>query len=103
MDPFAAALDVMFNAPGSLGVSYQAGTGWSRPVRTIRSQPDVDAPFGQGRVVEGTNLFQFRKSEVPEPKAGDLIILDFEIFELAGEAMKDVEGLTWTIGGFPQQ
>ena len=52
-------------------------------------------------MIEGTNVFEIRKSEVAEPVKGSLVRIGEVRFKLLGEAMLDVEGMTWTIGGSP--
>ncbi len=103
MDPFAAALDVLFFAPGSSEAFYtpKGGSEQPAPVRVIRGQPDKAVGFGEQQVIEGTNVFEIRKSDVTEPVKGSLIRIGDVRFKLLGEAMLDVEGMTWTIGGSP--
>lgn len=103
MDPFAAALDVLFFAPGSSEAFYtpKGGSEQPVPVRVIRGQPDKAVGFGEQQVIEGTNVFEIRKSDVTEPVKGSLIRIGDVRFKLLGEAMLDVEGMTWTIGGSP--
>ena len=101
MDPFAAALDVLFFAPGSSEAFYTPTGGAERPnpIRVIRGQPDKAVGFGEQQVIEGTNVFEIRKSDVAEPVKGSLVRIAEAKFKLLGEAMLDVEGMTWTIGG----
>lgn len=103
MDPFAAALDVLFSAPGSSEAFYTPKGGAERPnpIRVIRGQPDKAVSFGEQQVIEGTNVFEIRKSEVAEPVKGSIVRIADVQFKLLGEAMLDVEGMTWTIGGSP--
>lgn len=100
-DPFAAALSVLFSSPIGVDASYAVGGGPALLLRVIRSQPDAEAPFGQGRVIERTNLFEIQRSDVANPQAGAVLTIGIEQFELAGDPRLDTEGLTWTIGGFP--
>ena len=108
-DPFAAALDPMFFAPGTAAAVYQPGDGSPPfPVRIIRSRPDE---MGPRNTVQAANVFDIRRSDVPQPLHGDFVAIEGEIvdgaitggemFELIGTAMSDVEGLTWTIGAEP--
>lgn len=111
-DPFAAALDAQFNAPGSAAAVYVPAEGQFVAVRTIRSQPDETLTMGDTQIVVGSNIFELRRSEVGHPEDGAMLILGGfvdgavvtggEIFRLTGEPMLDVEGLTWKIGGQPQ-
>ncbi len=95
------ALDVLFYAPGSDEAFYTSRGGAERaqPIRVIRGQPDKSVGFGGGQIVEGTNAFEIRKSDVADPASGDIIRIDTAQFKLLGEAMIDVEGLSFTIGG----
>ncbi len=111
MDPFAAALDAQFNAPGSAAAAYQSISGTAPfPIRVIRAQPDE---LGPRNTVQATNTFDLRRSEVTDPAHGDAVaigaaivdgaIVGGEMFELIGTPMLDVEGLTWTIGAEPRR
>jgi hypothetical protein len=101
MDPFAAALDVLFYAPGSDEAFYTPRGGAERPdpIRVIRGQPDREVGFGGQQVVEGTNVFEIRKSDVADLQRGAIVRIGVVRFKLLGEAMTDVEGLSSTIGG----
>ncbi|PTQ59747.1 hypothetical protein C8J26_2599 [Sphingomonas aurantiaca] len=103
MDPFAAALDVLFFAPGSSEAFYTPKGGVERPtpIRVIRGQPDKSVGFGEQQVIEGTNVFEIRKSDVAEPERGAVIRMGDARYKLLGEAMLDLEGLSNTIGGSP--
>ena len=101
MDPFATALDALFHAPGSAAATFtpKGGVPAPDPIRVIRRQPDKAIGFGDGQIIEGTNAFEIRRSEVSEPKRGDQLKIGATTFKLLGDAMLDVEGMTWTIGG----
>lgn len=111
MGPLAAALDAIFNAPGSAAAVYQPADGAPPfPVRVIRGQPDE---LGARGTVSAANVLDLRKSEVPDPRHGDFIAIGGEIvngaitggelLEIYGQARLDVEGLTWTVGAEPQR
>jgi hypothetical protein len=104
MDSFAAALDALFNAPGSAAAVYRPADGTAPfPIRIIRGQPDE---LGPRNLVQATNVLDLRRSEVPNPVGGNghsirgdvVAIVDGAKLELIGTPMLDVEGLTWTIG-----
>lgn len=103
MDPFVAALDALYHAPGSAAAVYRPGGGdpVHDPIRIIRSQGDTDVPYGTAAVVAGTDTLSFRKSDVAEPNAGDIIEIGAAHFSLIGEARTDVEGLEWTCEAEP--
>ncbi|WP_419808383.1 head-tail joining protein [Sphingomonas sp.] len=100
-DPFVMALSALFSSPLAIDAIYIAPNATGILIRVIRSQPDAEAPFGQGRVVEGTNIFSIQRSDVATPAAGAALVVGAETFELTGEPMLDTEGLTWTMGAFP--
>ena len=110
-DPFAAALDALFNAPGSAAAAYQSISGTAPvPIRIIRAQPDE---LGPRNIVQATNTFDLRRSEVSDPAHGDTVVIGGMIvdgaivggepFVLIGTPMLDVEGITWTIGADPSR
>jgi hypothetical protein len=111
-DPFASALDAIFNAPGSEAAEHISIFGQVTPdIRIIRSRPDQMVRFGDGQIVTASNVIEIRKSEVPSPAHDDRLILrqyndagdltgELE-FALTGEPVSDVEGMTWTCGAEP--
>jgi hypothetical protein len=105
-DPYAAAMIVLFNGPGSDAAIYTpvAAPPYDDPVRVILSQPDRITDLSQGRIVQGENELSFLMSEVPDPTEGDMVevIRDgvtYRTFTLIGEPFSDVERLSWKIGG----
>lgn len=111
MDPFAAALDAQFNAPGSSAAVYVPQGGAPVAVRVIRSQPDTSIGFQQARAIQQSNSFDLRRLDAPAVAHGDSIIVGAELvagevvggeaFDILGDPMLDVEGLTWTCGAAP--
>ena len=101
MDPFVAALDAQFHAPGSAAAVYDDGVAVARPIRVIRSQPDADPNYGGQRIIRATNSLSIRVSDVPEPVDGATVTISTVVLTLHGDAMLDVEGLTWTCGAVP--
>lgn len=110
-DPFVAALDALFSAPGSAAAVYQPINGTPPfPIRLIRAQPDE---LGPRNIVQATNVLDLRQFEVPRPVHGDVVaiggvieggaVIGGEKFTLIGTPMSDVEGLTWTIGAEPRR
>lgn len=96
-DPFADALDRLFNGPASESAEYIAKASYPAvmPIRVIRGRPDQEAIFGEQRVVMATNRFEIRRSEVPAPAKGDEVSIAAGRFALQGGSELDVEGLTW--------
>lgn len=105
-DPFQAALEAQFFAPGSSAALYVPVAGPLVPTRAIRSQPDQQVAFGAGQVVLASNEFQLMRSEIANPAEGDAIQLVDDAglpvpaghFRITSEPMLDVEGLSWTCG-----
>lgn len=105
-DPFAAALDAQFRAPGSAAAVYTGPDGRAVPIRVIRSQPTGEAVAGDFKIVVDTNLALLRRSEVAEPLGGDELaigamilageIVGGEPFTIAGVPTLDLEGMTWS-------
>lgn len=106
MDPFAAALDAQFNAPGSAAAVYLPLEGEPVPIRVIRSRPTEETPVSGMLVLADSNIVLIRRSEVAEPQQRayisigativDDVVTDGILFEVLAEAKLDVEGLTWT-------
>lgn len=111
-DPFAAAVDALFHAPGSAAAEYFAGDLPARPIRVILGQPDQKSGTGRGRIVKGSIAIDIRRSDVLKPVHGDVVALSSTdvgrgedggatVLRLHGEPMLDTEGLTWTCGAVP--
>ena len=111
-DPFALALDAMFMAPGSAAAVFQPANGSPYHIRVIRSAPDREVPFGQGRVLDNAGtLFEIRRADVDSPRNGDFIVIDGAIvdgqvvggeqFTLFGDPVLDLERLGWTCAANP--
>lgn len=110
VDPFALALDALFHAPGSADAIYYPADGSpARAIRVIRSAPDRDIAFGQGRALDNTGTsLELRRSEAANPKNGDIIAIDGaltegvavgeQVFKLFGDPVLDLERITWTCG-----
>ena len=98
MDSFAAALEALFNAPGSAAAVYISADRYPLDIRVIRSQPDVEAAYGTTRSIQAANMFEIRKSDVGCPAPGDRLLIGDTVYEILGDAMLDVEGLTWSCG-----
>ena len=105
-NPFAAALDALFNAPGSAAADYDDGLSIV-PIRVILAQPDLLAGPGQ-QIVTATMIIDIRRSEVSNPARNAVVLVGergadgvLEVaarYQLIDEPMIDVEGLTWSCG-----
>ncbi len=111
-DPFAMALDAQFMAPGSEAAVYQPTDGTPVEIRVIRSAPDRETGFGQGRIINNAGtLFELRRSEVPDPQPGDFVVINADIvdgqvsggqpFTLFGDPVLDLERISWSCGANP--
>lgn len=67
------------------------------PVRVMRKAPDNMRDFGAARITSATTIVDVRVSEVPEPKAGDLVSIGDEHFIVQGTPQRDTERLIWTV------
>lgn len=94
-NPFVAALDALYASALAIDAVFTSN-GVSTPVRTVRSQPDQISGYGEGQIVQASNLFELRRSEVSEPSAGDTIAVGADVFAIVGDPMLDTEGLAWT-------
>ena len=96
MDPFALALDAIFNAPGSLDAVFTPVDGASVPIRVIRSQPDQLQRFAGTQIFSQSDVFEIRGSDVANPVEGDMVQLGDLAFAISMPPIGDVEGLSWT-------
>lgn len=97
MDPFAMALDALFNAPGSMAAVYTPVGGVPTAVRTIRSQPDRIERFADFQIDVRMETFELRRSEVARPAIGGVIDIADERFAITVEPQIDVEGMSWVV------
>ena len=99
MNAFANAIDRIF-ADANMAVDalwFAGGTGPGVTVRVIRKSPDEITPFGAGRILSETTLFEARVADLPTPVAGDLIRIEAQDFLVQGEPKLDRERLIWTL------
>lgn len=99
MTVFAAAMDRIFAQP-SMAVAALwicATTSEERPLRAIRRAPDHITEFGSGRFVSDTVVLDVRLSDLPDPRPGDLIVIDADSFTIQGEPLRDRDRLIWTL------
>lgn len=100
MDPFRAALDALFSVPPAQDATFTPRGGVQRPdpIRVIVGKPDEPVSFGEGRIINAEIVIDIRMHEVAEPTAGDQVVTATAAYELIGEPMSDLEGMTWQIG-----
>ncbi|HEX8382446.1 MAG TPA: head-tail adaptor protein [Sphingomonas sp.] len=96
MDPFEAALDALFHAPGSLAALYVSVSGPASPIRVICRQRVAE--IGTVRPIREVSgrLIDIRRSEIPNPQIGDAVLFSGSTFVVSAPPEIDAEGLTWT-------
>ena len=95
---FAGAIDILFTDQnvGRDAVFTPAG-GASVSVRIVARRADDVTTFGESRLWSETTRVDLRVAEVPNPRPGDTITLQGEVFTIHGEPVRDRERLVWTI------
>lgn len=99
MTVFAAAVDRIYANP-SMAVAALWISGASseeRPIRVIRRAPDRITEFGAARFVSDSMMVDVRVFDLPDPCAGDLIVVGTESFTVQGEPVRDSERLIWRL------
>jgi hypothetical protein len=99
MSAFASAIDALFADPNLARDALRrvGGTGEPVTVRVIPRQPDRIESFGETRVHSETAQFDVRVNEVPDPRPGDTLEIEGEVFVIQGEPVGDREHLIWTL------
>lgn len=99
MNVFAAAMDRIYGNPSmaAAAVWISAATSEERTIRIIRRAPDRITDFGAGRFVSDTMMVDVRVSDLPDPRPGDLIVMDADSFTIQGEPVRDRERLIWSL------
>ena len=99
MTVFTAAMDRIYANP-SMAVTalwISATTSEERPIRVVRRAPDRITEFGAGRFVSDTMMVDVRVSDLPDPRAGDLVVIGTDSFTIQGEPVRDRERLIWSV------
>ena len=95
---FASALDALFaDAHLARDVVYTAEGGATALVRAILRRPDDVTSFGDARIWSETTRLDLRLAEVANPRPGDRVEIDGEVFLIQGEPVRDRERLVWTV------
>ena len=99
MTAFANAMDRIFTNPSMAvaAVWISSTTSQERTVQAIRRAPDRITEFGAGRFVSDTVVLDVRASDLPDPRPGDLIVIDADSFTIQGEPLRDRDRLIWTL------
>jgi hypothetical protein len=98
MTAFAGLVDRLFADP-NLGrdAAYEPPGGEPVSVRVVARREDAVTEFGDARLWSETTRLDLRVSEVADPRPGDRIVLDGEVFVVQGEPVRDRERLVWTL------
>ena len=98
MSAFAAAVDVLFADPNiGVAATYTPEGGAPLLVRVVARRADAATEFGDARLWSETIRIDLRVAEVPNPRPGDRIEIDTEVFLIQGEPVRDRERPVWTV------
>jgi hypothetical protein len=98
MSIFSVAIDNLFADPAiARDATYTAEGGSPVPVRVVTRRPDEITGFGEARLWSETTRVDVRVAEIPNPRPGDRIEIDGEVFLIQGEPVRDRERLVWTL------
>jgi len=99
MTVFAAAMDRIFANPSMAVVALwiSGTTSEEISIRVIRRAPDRITEFGAARLMSDTMVLDVRVSDLPDPRAGDLIVIGTDSFTIQGEPVRDSDRLIWTL------
>ena len=95
IDGLAAALDAIFEAPGSAAAVYIPEFGYPRDIRVIERQRMGTEGTVRQRPVSLGKIFDIRVSDVEQPQVGEIIFLNDKVLTLTLPPEIDAEGLTW--------
>lgn len=100
MDPFARAIDSVFNHPhfGVNAVFLRVGAEPDEgvTVRVLLRQPDMVESFGDTQILAETTLVEVRTSQVlTAPVVGDKFVIGTREIVVMGAARRDGARLTW--------
>ena len=98
MNAFASTVDLLF-ADTNIGrdAVYIADGGAPVLVRVVARRADGITDFGDARLWSETSRIDLRVAEVPNPRPGDRVEIDGEVFLIQGEPVRDRERLVWTV------
>ena len=98
MTVFAIALDALFaDTHLARDVVYMADGGAPTLVRAILRRPDDVTGFGEARIWSETTRLDLRVAEVADPRPGERIEIDGDVFLIQGEPVRDREQLVWSV------
>lgn len=95
---FENALAVLFADPNiGLEAIYTSDGGAPVVVRAVVRRPDEVTNFSDARLWSETARVDLRVAEVANPRPGDRVEIDGEVFLIQGEPVRDRERLVWTV------
>ena len=99
MSAFAGAVRQMFRDPNisAPAIWRSAASGQDVPLRVIAKSPDETFAFGAGQFATATMVVDVMVSAAPDLRAGDLIAIGGEQYQVQGEPLRDRERLTWSV------
>lgn len=98
MSAFAAAVGALFADPNmGRDAVYIADGGAPVLVRVVARRADAVTDFGDTRLWLETTRVDVRVAEVPNPRPGDRMEIDGEVFLIQGAPVRDRERLVWTV------
>ena len=102
MSLFAEAIDDLFADPNlARDAVWRPAAGDPVPVRIMLRQPDDIASVGESRFATNATVVDIRITEIAEPRPGDQVEIDGELFVVQGEPRRDAERLVWRIEAVP--
>ena len=98
MTAFAAIVDALFADP-NIGreAVYIADGGAPVLVSIVSRQADAITDFGDARLWSETTRLDLRVADVANPRPGDRLEIDGDVFLIQGEPVRDRERLVWTV------
>ena len=100
-DPFATALGVLMQAPGTESATYLPQAGGSYTTQVIRARKSADNLHGFAGTLRDGDQITIPLAAIPEPVTGDTITIGAETLHVLAAATLDVEGLSWIIQAAP--
>ena len=98
MSAFAAAVGALFADPNmGRDAVYFAEGGAPVLARVVARRADAVTDFGDARLWSETTRVDLRVAEVANPRPGDRVEIDGEVFLIQGEPVRDRERLVWTV------
>lgn len=98
MSAFAAAVGALFADPNmGRDAVYFAEGGAPVLARVVARRADDVTDFGDARLWSETTRVDLRVAEVANPRPGDRVEIDGEVFLIQGEPVRDRERLVWTV------